>query len=142
MIDRDTFVQIISYGYPMNIQADGVEELYMLIEQFFTDSENHYLADVTEHGVAVYHRTYSDYVCLIHYELKANGGILRVKEATDIELIDEMQDDDEHTKERIKILGIACFGLVKFCQFFEQVYEDTFGPQKKPKVTKPKDYLD
>jgi len=111
-ISKDNFIKLTTEGYPLDL-SHSEESFYEIFAEFVNATkENDFYAEISEGGVFM-HAGMRTEVCKVCYQ-QGNVVILsKINESNEAPLTSEYSKDEE-----VKILGMACLGVLYFCDLY------------------------
>ena len=110
-ISKNEFVDFVTNGYPIDLTALELEELFNAFIFYVNSDDNSFSAEYSKEGVIIYAGMRTE-VCKISYEDDKITILTAVTE--------ELDDQEEFTAVELhQILAQACHGIVVFVKTYE-----------------------
>ena len=126
-ITREDFIYLTSNGYRLSIGDESESKLYTTLAEYVNGCDNNFFAEALENKT-ILHAGMRTEVCVVTYE----EGLVRISsliDQTDDSSLGEFSSLEEH-----QILGMACMGVIKFCDYFAELTGQS--PDRKINISK------
>ena len=124
-LTREDFIYLTTNGYRLSIGEESPSKLFETIAEYVNQCDNNFFAESFD-DKTVLHAGMRTEVCTITYE-EGLVKILSVIDHTESSSVGEFTGDEEH-----QILGLACMGILQFCDYFAKLTGQT--PHRKSSV--------
>ena len=126
-ISKDNFIKLTTEGYPLELSHSEESFYEMFIAFVNATKENNFYADIGEDGVFM-HAGMRTEVCKVCYQQGSVVILSKIKESNEYSLTSEFSKDEE-----VRILGMACLGVLYFCDLYaESTGQDELSKKNTP----------